>query len=200
LRVPAIARLKAIYAAAAGDVDIRLAAVWALARLQDRRLLADLAAALDDPELVVRCAAANGLRDLVVLESYESLRLAFEKADPSVFCPEKNVPVQEGGRTFRMVDQRNYMLVLLHGLASTDHPALLEWLVAHQDDTEDYITRTFMKTLWEDLKQKEADGKLNHLKRKLALDRAQKKALQEGPDAGPDAGTAPDGDPADGGR
>lgn len=187
LRVPAIERLKAIRDAAGEAEDVRLAAVWALARLEDARLLDDLAAALRDPSLAVRCAAANGLKDLVVIEAYAPLREAFEVADPAAVCPEKNVPVQEGGRTLRMVSQRNYMLTLLHGLASTDHPELLDWLVAHQDDTEDYQTRVFMKKKWEDLKEKEAAGKLNHLKRRLARQAAQEAALRG--DAAPtDAG------------
>lgn len=197
LEVPAIARLKAIRDAAPDDEDTRLAAVWALARLEDPRLLDDLAASLKDPSLAIRCAAATGLRDLVLLESYAPLREAFEAADPEAVCPEKNVPVQEGGRTLRMVPQRNYMLTLLHGLASTDHPELLTWLVNRQDDTEDYKTRTFMKKVWEELKQKERDGRLNHLKRKLALQSAQQKALR--PDGGAADGGAADGGAGDGG-
>lgn len=202
LKVPAIARLKAIRDAAAEDDEVRLAAIWALAQLKDPRLLDDLAASLDDGSLAVRCAAAYGLRDLVKLEAYAPLKRAFETADPAAVCPEKNLPVQEGGRTIRLVPQRNYMLTLLHGLASTDHPELLVWLVKRQDDTEDYKTRTFMKKLWEDLKAKEKDGRLNHIKRNLALQKAQGQALDEadgGADGTADGGTVEPGSAPDGG-
>ncbi len=202
LKVPAIERLKAIHAAAGDDEEVRLAVVWALGQLKDPRLLDDLAKALDDPSLAVRCAAAYGLRDLIKLDAYAPLKRAFEKADPDAVCPEKNIPVQEGGRTLRLVAQRHYMLTLLHGLASTDHPELLTWLVARQDDTEEFKTRTYMKTMWEDLRKKEKDGRLNHIKRNLALQKAQEAAQKEaaGSDGGAgDGGAAGPDDTADGG-
>lgn len=196
LQVPAIERLRQIYRDAA-DEDTRLAAIWALGRLRDERLFDVLAGALNDPALVVRCAAADALKNLVVVQSYEPLRAAFEAAEPAALCPERNVPVQEGGHAIPLVRQRLYMIALLQALASTDHPALLHWLVAHQDDTNDYYTRVYMNKMWDDLKQKEASGRLSHLKRKLALQAAQNQASPPAdggtaPDAAPDAGTGGD--------
>ncbi|MCB9552306.1 MAG: HEAT repeat domain-containing protein [bacterium] len=197
LKVPAIERLRQIHRDAP-DEDTRLAAIWALGQLRDERLFDVLADALRDPALVVRCAAADALKAMIVVRSYEPLRQAFEAAEPAATCPERNLPVQEGGRTVQLVRQRLYMLALLQALASTDHPALLHWLVAHQDDTEDYYTRTYMKKMWDDLKEKEAAGRLNHLKKQLALQAAQERALTGAPDGGPPDGGA-DGGGADGG-
>lgn len=204
LKVPAIERLQQIYrdAAPEGDDgeagrDTRVAAIWALGQLRDKRLLGFVADALRDPALVVRCAAADALKEMIVVHSYAPLRRAFEAAESDAMCPERTVPVQEGGAGIVLVRQRLYMLALLQALASTDHPDLLEWLVAHQDDSEDYRTKIYMKKIWEELRKKEAEGRLNHLRRDLALRAAQQTAL--GADGGPGDGGADDGEPPDGG-
>lgn len=205
LKVPAIERLQQIYrdAAPEGDdgeagADTRVAAIWALGQLRDKRLLGFVADALGDPALVVRCAAADALKEMIVVHSYAPLRRAFEAAESDAMCPERTVPVQEGGAGIVLVRQRLYMLALLQALASTDHPDLLEWLVAHQDDSEDYRTKIYMKKIWEELRKKEAEGRLNHLRRDLALRAAQQAAL--GPDGGADGADAgaPDAGPTGG--
>ncbi|MCA9539401.1 MAG: HEAT repeat domain-containing protein [Myxococcales bacterium] len=201
LRVPAIERLREIQTTAADAENVRLAAVWALGQLRDPRLFSAIAAALEDPALVVRCAAVNALELMVVFESSVPLRATWERTrDPNLMCPERNLPVQEGGPIMPIVRQRNFLFGVVRALATTDDPELLTWLVKHQDDTEDYRTRTLMRTLWEDLKQKDADGRLNHLRRHLL----QKAALQGAPDGGSapaasdagvgDAGSAPSPD------
>ncbi len=173
LKVPLVDQLVAIYKAHPQDEDIRVAAIWALGEMRDSRMLKVVVSALQDSALAVRCAAAHGLEKMVVLESSEPLRAAFVAGDPYDVCPEKNLPVQEGGPIVHLVKKRSYMFGLIRALATTDDPRLLRWLVDHQDDTPDYRTKMFMKKVWERLKEKDARGELNKLKLRLRQKRRQ---------------------------
>ncbi len=191
LRVPAIERLRAIYAdgVTKGDEALRLAAIWALAHLEDPQLLQVLVKALEDESLAVRCAAVGGLEGLVVFEASAPLRAAFERSkDPLLRCPEVLLPVQEDGSPIALVLARNYELALVRALATTDDPLLLRWLVDHQEGRE-HRTHKLMRLVWERLKQKDDNGQLRGLRqRRLQLERLQAAQLGR-----PDAGAASDG-------
>ncbi len=197
LRVPAIDRLRAIYETSE-DEDTRVAALWALGEMREEQLLDLLAGALDSPSLALRCAGVLGLEKLVDFDTSEPLKRAFEAADdPLLRCPEKNVPVQEGGPTIAIVPHRNYQLAIIRALATTDDPTLITWLPAHQEGVESR-THALMKKLWESLKGKDERGELNPLKRRVRMRRLQ----AGGPDAGRpagDGGAAPDAGAPDGG-
>lgn len=202
LKVPLVDQLVSIYKAHPDDEDTRVAAIWSLGEMRDSRMLKVMTSALKDPSLAVRCAASHGLEKMVVLESSEPLRAAFEAGDPYDVCPEKNLPVQEGGPIVHLVKKRSYMFGLIRALATTDDPRLLRWLVDHQDDTPDYRTKMFMKKVWERLKEKDARGDLNKLKLRLRQQRMLQQAMPKA--ATPDAGTVdtekPPGGALDGGR
>ncbi|MEE2785734.1 MAG: HEAT repeat domain-containing protein [Myxococcota bacterium] len=179
LRVPDIDTLTGILDASGSDENARIASVWALGQLRDARLLGTMTAALNDRSLLVRCVAIEALEKLVVTESAEALMAAFENnKDPVTMCPERNVPVQEGGPMIRIVHYRPYLLSIVRALATTDHPDLIRWLVDHQTDTNDYRTRTLMKKLWEKLRAKDARGELNGIKRRLQQKRIQEKMME----------------------
>lgn len=200
LRVRAPELLQRIYAGPTGgdaearpDDNTRLAAVWALGQVPDGRQLPFLSAVLKDEALVVRCAAADAMERLVELGAYEPLRDAFERStDALEMCPAAVIPVQEGGRKRVIVLHRNYQLTLVRALSSTDHPDLLKWLVANQVDRE-WVTYKFMEKKWKQLKEKDARGELNMLKRRIRAQRL-KEAAARPPDAGP---SAPDAAPSD---
>lgn len=195
LRVPEIELLRSIHAQAADDEETRIAAVWALGELREPRLLDFMASALKDESLGVRCAAVIALENMVVFEASDPLRAEFERVkDPLLTCPEVNIPVQEGGPKMPVVPYRNYQLALIRALATTDDPRLLQWLVEHQDGVESR-THELMRAKWEDLKKKEADGKLNQLKQRIRARRLQEEIEEQGgtiplEPAGPDAGAA----------
>ncbi len=182
LRVPAVKALTEIHDAAKDDENARLAAVWALGQMRDARLLTFMSRALQDKSLRVRCAAIEAFEWMVVTESAPRLMAAFEaENDPHLYCPEVNLPVQEGGAIIEIVRYRKVMFSILRALATTDHPALLTWLVERQEDTDDYRTRVFMKKLWENLKAKDARGDLNSIRRRLrqrALHEQQRRAQE----------------------
>ena len=180
LRVPDIQRLREM--AQSKEEPIRVAAIWALGRLGDPQVLSVLAAALTDDALAVRCAAIRALERLVVFESSEPLRKAFEaNTDALLMCPEVLLPVQEDGAPTAIVRYRNYELALVHALATTDDPALMPWLVKHQEG-RDYRTNKLMKKLWESLREKNRSGQLNGLKARIRLNKIQE--VQAAPDAG----------------
>lgn len=188
LRAPAIERLQAIFRQAGDDPQTRAAAIWALGQLREPRLLDFVAPALEDPELVVRCAAAEALELMAVFEASEPLRRAFEaQEDKLAQCPEVKVPVQEGGPSLFVVRLRGYLLALVRALHTTDDPELLRWYVAHQDGLDER-THGLMQKSWEALTQKDAEGRLNHLKKKIQLMK-----LRAGPEsaAAPDSAAAP---------
>jgi len=205
LKVPLVDQLVAIYKAHPDNEDIRVAAIWSLGEMRDSRMLKVMTGALKDESLAVRCAASHGLEKMVVLDSSGALRAAFEAGDPYDVCPEKNLPVQEGGPIVHLVKKRSYMFGLIRALATTDDPRLLRWLVEHQEDTPDYRTKMFMKKVWERLEEKDARGELNKLKLRLRQKRmleeaAVKPAPKTTPDAGPNAADAASGGAADGAR
>ena len=167
-RVPEVQTLQAIYAGAGQDEKARVAAVWALGQLRDGRLLKFMVKALKDPDLTVRCAAIEALELMIVTDSAPPLMKAFEhEKNAHLYCPEVNLPVQEGGPIIQVVRYRKVMFSLLRAMATTDHPDLIQWLVQQQERTDDYRTRVFMKKLWESLKAKDARGDLNPIRRKL---------------------------------
>ena len=105
--------------------------------MRDSRLLDTIAGGLKDKALVVRCVATQALEKMVVTESAHPLMKAFEAvSDPNVICPERNLPVQEGGPILRIVVYRPHLLSLVRAMATTDHPSLIRWLVERQTDTE----------------------------------------------------------------
>ncbi|MCA9546070.1 MAG: HEAT repeat domain-containing protein, partial [Myxococcales bacterium] len=193
LRVPAIERLRDLHAqgVAKDDADLRFATIWALGHIEDAQVLPVLAKALEDEALAVRCAAAMGLEKLVVFESSEPLRKAFEASkDPLARCPETLLPVQEDGPPIVLVPARNYELTLVRALATTDDPLLLRWLVEHQEGRE-YRTHKLMKLAWESLKKKDDSGQLRALRqRRLQLERLQ---AAQGGDGGPGGDRPVDG-------
>ncbi len=192
LKIQAPDTLKAIHAAAA-DTNTRLAAVWAIGEVPDRRQLDFLAKALEDEALSIRCAAATAFEHLVELKAYEPLRDAFMRSkDPLEMCPAATIPVQEGGRKKLIVKHRNYQLGLVRALSTTDDPRLLKWLVANQADRE-WVTYKFMEAKWKQLKEKDERGELNMLKRRIQ-DEKLREAAKAAPDAarpGPDAEVRP---------
>ena len=166
-KAPAVERLQALYQSP--DPETRAAALWGLGQLREPRLLSFVAPALEDPELMVRCAAADALLQMAVFEASPHLRRAFEAVkDPLTQCPEVRVPVQEGGPILRVVALRNFQLLLVRALHTTDDPELLKWYVTHQEGLE-HETHELMRQSWENLKAKDAEGKLNHLKKKVQL-------------------------------
>ncbi len=182
LELPAPDVLKRIYAEAT-DEKVRVAAIWSLGRVRDTRQLDFFAKALLDEALVVRCVAAEGLQRMVELAAYEPLRDAFERStDPLEMCPAAVVPVQEGGRQPVLVQHRNYQLVLVRALSTTDHPDLLKWLVDHQEGRE-WVTYKFMEKKWKALSAKDKRGELNMLKRRVRARRLKEQAARGRPDA-----------------
>lgn len=180
-KIQAPETLRAIHAEAE-DVNTRLAAVWAIGEVPDRRQLDFLAKALADEAIVIRCAAASGLERLVELKAYAPLREAFERStDPLEMCPAATIPVQEGGRKRLIVKHRNYQLGLVRALSTTDDPRLLEWLVSHQEKRE-WVTYKFMEAKWKQLKEKDERGELNMLKRRIQADEL-RDAARVAPDA-----------------
>lgn len=188
LRVPAIERLRLIFSTST-DPETRATALWALGQLREPRLREVAIEALKDPDLGVRCAAAEALELMAIYEASKPLRAAFEAVeDPLERCPEITVPVQEGGPALPVVKHRNYQLSLVRALHTTDDPALLKWYVAHQDGLESK-TNTFMRKSYEALVQKNKEGKLNHLKKRIQLEKLQA-AAQSAASAAP-ASAAP---------
>ncbi len=184
-------RLKQIYADSTDD-KTRLAAVWAVGQAPDTRQLTFLAKALEDPAVGVRCAAADALQRLVDIHAYAPLRDAFERSkDPLEMCPASVVPVQEGGRTRVIVLHRNYQLVMVRAMSSTDHPDLLTWLVDKQTDRE-WVTYKFMEKKWKQLPETDDRGALNMLKRKIRAERLREAAARP-----PDSGVPADSGPAE---
>jgi HEAT repeat protein len=191
LRVPAIERLRLIFSTSK-DPETRATALWALGQLRESRLGEVAIEALDDPELAVRCAAAEALELMAIYEASAPLRKAFEAVkDPLERCPEITVPVQEGGPALVVVKHRNYQLSLVRALSSTDDPALIKWYVDHQDGLESK-TNTYMRKAWEDLVRKNKEGKLNHLKKRIQLEKLQREALA--PKSAAPASAAPTSD------
>ncbi len=186
LKVPAVDLLRRILTSNQ-DEDTQLAALWALGELRNRALLDLLTARLEDPSLAMRCAAIQALEKLAEFDASGPLRAAFEvSTDPLENCPERTVPVQEGGRKKLLVPYRNYQFAIIRALAATDDPTLIRWLVDHQVGVE-YATGVLMEKLYDSLRAKDARGELNGFKRRLLLRR-----LQAG-DAGappPDGGSA----------
>ena len=179
LKVPALAQLKSILDKAT-EPDVRIAALWALGQSRESRLLPVFVEALQDADLGVRCAAAGAIEDLIMLEASEPLQAAFMAVeDPLVVCPEKLVPVQEGGPAIAVVPHRNYQLALVRALATTDDPRLIGWLVGHQEGVE-FRTHRLMEKVWERLVEKDKRGELNGIKRRLRLLEVQKGAPAPG--------------------
>lgn len=196
VRARAIERLRQIYTDADDD-ETRVAAIWAIGRLREARLLPFVSTALAEGSLGVRCAAATALGEMVTLdtvfETSAALRAAFEaSSDPLERCPEILLPVQEGGTKVPIVGYRVYQLNLVQALATTDDPTLLTWLVKHQEGVESR-THEMMRLLYEKLKEKDARGALNGLKRTAAERRL--KARMEAGDSPADAGPSADGGP-----
>ncbi len=197
LRVPAVDRLRTIYTESE-DEDTRVAALWALGEMREQQLLDLMAGALASPSLALRCAGVLGLEKLVDFDTSEPLKRAFDAArDPLERCPEKTVPVQEGGPTIVIVPHRNYQLAIIRALATTDDPTLITWLPEKQEGVESR-THELMKKLWESLKAKDERGELNPLKRKVRLRRLQAEAPDAGPPPG-DGGAGRDAGTSDGG-
>ena len=172
LRVPAIERLRLILSTAS-DQETRATALWALGQLREPRLSEVPIKALSDPDLGVRCAAVEALELMAIYEASKPLRTAFEAVkDPLENCPEITVPVQEGGPALVVVKPRNYQLSLVRALHTTDDPVLLKWYVEHQEGLESK-TNTLMRKSWEALSKKNKDGKLNHLKKRIQLEKLQ---------------------------
>lgn len=202
LRVPAIERLRLIFSTSQ-DPETRATALWALGQLREPRLREVAIEALKDPDLGVRCAAAEALELMAIYEASAPLRAAFEAVkDPLEACPEITVPVQEGGPALVVVRPRNYQLSLVRALHTTDDPALIQWYVAHQDGLESK-TNTLMRKSWEALVKKNKDGKLNHLKKRIQLEKLQRKALAppseapaSAPSNAPSSGAPPSAAPA----
>jgi len=192
LKVPLNDQLVSIYKAHPETEDTRVAAIWAMGEMRDPRLLKITSSALQDPSLAVRCAASHALEKMVVTESSAPLRAAFVAGDPYDMCPEKNLPVQEGGPIIHLVKYRSYMFGLIRALATTDDPLLLRWLVDHQEDTPDHRTRTFMERVWERLRDKDSRGELNKIKQRLLQKKLREEAMRRS--------ATPDGGVSDGGR
>jgi HEAT repeat protein len=179
LKVAAPAQLKSILDTAT-DTDIRIAALWALGQGREARLLPLFVEALQDADLGIRCAAAGAIENLIVLEASEPLQAAFLAVkDPLAVCPERLVPVQEGGAAIAIVPHRNYQLALVRALATTDDPRLIQWLVGHQEGVESR-THRLMEKVWERLVEKDKRGELNGIKRRLRLLKVQEGALAPG--------------------
>lgn len=186
LRVPAIERLRLILATST-DQETRATALWALGQLREPRLAEVPIKALKDPDLGVRCAAVEALELMAIYEASKPLRDAFEAVeDPLQTCPEITVPVQEGGPALVVVKPRNYQLSLVRALHTTDDPALLKWYVEHQEGLESK-TNTLMRKSWEALSKKNKDGKLNHLKKRIQLEKLQQAPESAAPDTPPSA-------------
>lgn len=193
-KAPAVERLQQLFREATNDPETRAAAIWALGQQREPRLLAFVVPALEDPELMVRCAAAEALLHMAVFEASPYLRKAFEAVkDPLTQCPEVRVPVQEGGPILRVVAQRNFQLQLVRALHTTDDPELLRWYVEHQDNLESE-THALMQESWEKLKEKDTQGKLSHLKNKVRLNKLRDGALPGAPLGGPIAPATQAGD------
>jgi len=174
LRLPAVETLRQIYESK--DEQSRLAALWALGELKDRRLFKLVAGGLKDEALSVRCAAALALEKMVTFEASVPLRAAFElEKDPASLCREVTVPVQEGGLKIVMLPQRLFHVSLIRAMATTDDPELILWLEQHQDGVT-YESHALMKKLWERLKKKQERGELNIFKDRLRLRRAKRDA------------------------
>ena len=119
LRVPAHKTLRDIYRES-NDEKVRVAAVWGLSSLRDRRLAAFFEKALLDHSVGVQCAAINALEHLAVPETAPTLMTRFEglikcegegddrTCEPIevLDCPEIALPVQEGGATRIIVKRR----------------------------------------------------------------------------------------------
>lgn len=175
LRVPAIERLRLIFSESK-DPETRATAMWAMGQLREPRLREVAFDGLKDPDLGVRCAAVEALELMAIYEASKPLRAAFEAVkDPLARCPEINVPVQEGGPALPVVKHRNYQLSLVRALHTTDDPALLKWYVEHQEGLESK-TNTLMRKSWEALTLKNKEGKLNHLKKRIQLEKLQAEA------------------------
>ena len=161
-----------------------------MGELRDARVLAFVASALKDESIAVQCAAVGGLEKMVITETSPYLRGAFEALeDKGAMCPEKNVPVQEGGPIINMVRYRLLVLSMIRALATTDDPTLIHWLVKHQHDITDYRTGLLMGKLWKKLKAKDARGELNAIRRRMKARRLQEDAPTAVPvKAGDDSG------------
>ena len=182
LRLPAIERLRAIWSAH-DDEDTRIAVVWALGEIREPKLLDFMVAALEEPSLGLRCAAAAALEGMAVFEASPALRRAFEAVkDPTLYCPEITVPVQEGGAKRVIVAYRLYQWVLIRALSTTDDPELLKWLVDHQDGVAT-PTHRLMRRVWENLRKKDKEGRLNSLRQRIRYRNA-REALNESGGAG----------------
>lgn len=190
LRVPAIERLRLIFSTSS-DPETRATALWALGQLREPRLSEVPIKALEDPDLGVRCAAVEALELMAIYEASKPLRAAFEAAkDPLLACPEITVPVQEGGPALPVIKARNYQLALVRALHTTDDPALLQWYVKHQEGLESK-TNALMRKSWEALSQKNKDGKLNHLKKRIQLEKLQAAPTSVAPASAAPASAAP---------
>ncbi|MFN3198083.1 MAG: HEAT repeat domain-containing protein [Bradymonadia bacterium] len=195
-RLPAIERLRQIYEDAADD-DVRLAVVWALGELKEGKLVDFMAQALEHPSLAVRCAAAEALEKMTVYSAAAPLMKAFEAVGqgestegPETMCPKIKIPVQQGGQAPVMVRGFNYQLTLARAMSTTDDPALIPWLVNHQEGVA-YKTHVFMKKMYEALLEKKKDGRLTS---QMQLMQMRRLAAQQAADAGAappatDAGT-----------
>jgi len=181
LRLPAIERLVAIFDQAAGE-DARVAAVWAVAQLADPRMLGFLVKRLEDRDVGVRCAAALGLETLGDLAASPPLREAFARVEnPEQMCPQKTLPVQEGGGLVLIVPHWNYQQVLVRALGATLDPGLLTWLVKNQEGVA-YRTHVLMEKLYKRYRALDEKGMLNRNRDRIRL-----RKLRRGrgrPDAG----------------
>lgn len=187
LVLPAIERLREIYREAPDHEDTRVAAVWALGELREPKLLDFMVRVLrEDPSLAVRCAAVEALEKMKVLEASEPLQRAFEAVDdPELMCPEKAIPVQEGGAVTIIVPYRNFQLGVIRALATTDDPDLIPWLVEHQEGVS-YYTHRLMEKLWRRLKERKEKGLLNmQIRRKRVLEALERSAGPADAGAGP---------------
>ncbi len=159
----------------AEDPQLRAAAIWAMGELKEPRLLSVFEEALDDPELIVRCAAVQSIEFLRVFESSQALQKAWDKAtDPLAICPILTVPVQEGGPKRVVLPYRNYQLALVRALSTTDDPDLIPWFEAHQDNIT-YETHHLMEAAWKRLKERDARGELNLHRQRNRLRRLQER-------------------------
>ena len=193
LRVPAHQTLRAIYENAEDDKE-KVAAVWGLASLRDRRLSGFFEAAILDDSVAVQCAAINALERLAVPESAPVLMKRFESLIQCVGeddertceplevldCPEIGLPVQEGGAARIVVKRRELLLAIVRALSTTQHPDLLTWLVRYQLRSEtNYRTWLLMSRVYERMEDLDRKGRLTTIRQRLRqnelLKRQQKK-------------------------
>ena len=181
LRVPAHKTLRDIYRES-NDEKVRVAAVWGLSSLRDRRLAAFFEKALLDHSVGVQCAAINALEHLAVPETAPTLMTRFEglikcegegddrTCEPIevLDCPEIALPVQEGGATRIIVKRRELLLAIVRALSATEHPKLLTWLVRYQLKSEtNYRTWLLMSRVYEKMEDLDRKGRLSTIRQRL---------------------------------